>query len=136
MRIQDIQVGSIALPLRHPFKTALRTVEAVEDVVVRVISDDGRVGYGEAPPTAVITGDTLGSIQCAVRDFIRPALTGMEVEDLDGTMRRLHGCLVKNTSAKAAVDMALYDLWPGAEKPLYQLLGGRARRSKPTSPSP
>ena len=132
MRIQDIQVGSIALPLRHPFKTALRTVEAVEDVVVRVISDDGRVGYGEAPPTAVITGDTLGSIQCAVRDFIRPALTGMEVEDLDGTMRRLHGCLVKNTSAKAAVDMALYDLWgKGYGIPVWRALGG-ARRTLET----
>lgn len=129
MLIQDIQIGRIALPLRHPFKTALRTVEAVEDVVVRVVADDGRIGYGEAPPTAVITGDTLGSIECAIRDFIRPALIGMEVENLDGVMRKLHGCIVKNTSAKAAVDMAVYDLYGkrfGA--PLYQLLGG-ARRS-------
>ena len=80
-------------------------------------------------PTAVITGDTLGSIECAIRDFIRPALIGMEVENLDGVMRKLHGCIVKNTSAKAAVDMAVYDLYGkrfGA--PLYQLLGG-ARRS-------
>ena len=77
MLIQDIQIGRIALPLRHPFKTALRTVEAVEDVVVRVVADDGQIGYGEAPPTAVITGDTLGSIECAIRDFIRPALIGM-----------------------------------------------------------
>lgn len=129
MLIQDIQIGRIALPLRHPFKTALRTVEAVEDVVVRVVADDGQIGYGEAPPTAVITGDTLGSIECAIRDFIRPALIGMEVENLDGVMRKLHGCIVKNTSAKAAVDMAVYDLYGkrfGA--PLYQLLGG-ARRS-------
>ena len=129
MLIQDIQIGRIALPLRHPFKTALRTVEAVEDVVVRVVADDGRIGYGEAPPTAVITGDTLGSIECAIRDFIRPALIGMEVENLDGVMRKLHGCIVKNTSAKAAVDMAVYDLYGkrfGA--PLYQLVGG-ARRS-------
>ena len=50
MRIKAIEVGHISLPLVHPFKTALRTVEAVEDVVVRVVSDDGTVGYGEAPP--------------------------------------------------------------------------------------
>lgn len=132
MLIQDIQIGRIALPLRHPFKTALRTVEAVEDVVVRVVADDGQIGYGEAPPTAVITGDTLGSIECAIRDFIRPALIGMEVENLDGVMRKLHGCIVKNTSAKAAVDMAVYDLYGkrfGA--PLYQLLAARAEALRP-----
>ena len=83
MVIQDIRTGRISLPLRHPFKTALRTVTHLEDVVVMVVADDGQVGYGEAPPTAVITGDTIGSIECAVRDFIRPALVGMEVEDLD-----------------------------------------------------
>ena len=129
MLIQDIQLGRISLPLRHPFKTALRTVEAIEDVVVRIVADTGEVGYGEAPPTAVITGDTIGSIECAIRDFIRPALLGMEIEDLDGIMGRLHSCIQKNTSAKAAVDMAVYDLYGkrfGA--PLYQLLGG-ARKS-------
>ena len=129
MVIRDIQAGRISLPLRTPFKTALRTVDAVDDVVVRVVADDGQVGYGEAPPTAVITGDTLGSIACAVKDFIRPALVGMDVEDLDAVMAKLQGCMVKNTSAKAAVDMAVLDLWGkrwGA--PLYQLLGG-ARRS-------
>ena len=125
MIIQDIQLGRISLPLRRPFKTALRTVESVEDVVVRVVADSGEMGYGEAPPTAVITGDTIGSIECAVRDFIRPALLGMEVENLDGIMHRLHSCIQKNTSAKAAVDMAVYDLFGkrfGA--PLFQLLGG------------
>ena len=125
MKIKAIQVGSISLPLVRPFKTALRTVEAVNDIVVRVIADDGSVGYGEAPPTAVITGDTTGSILCAVRDVIRPALVGMELDDLDAVMAKLDGCMVHNTTPKAAVDMALYDLWAKAQgKPLYQLLGG------------
>ena len=125
MVIQDIRTGRISLPLRHPFKTALRTVTHLEDVVVMVVSDDGQVGYGEAPPTAVITGDTIGSIECAVHDFIRPALVGMGVEDLDGIMNRLQTCMVKNTSAKAAVDMAVYDLWGKRYGlPLWRALGG------------
>ena len=128
MVIRDIQAGEISLPLARPFKTALRTVEHVNDIVVRVLADDGQMGYGEAPPTSVITGDTKGSILCAIREFIRPALVGMEIEDLDGVMTKLQGCMVKNTSAKAAVDMAIYDLYGkrfGA--PLYQLLGGTRR---------
>lgn len=125
MKITEIEVGEIFVPLAKPFKTALRTVENVEDIVVRITTDTGAAGYGEAPPTAVITGDTKGSIRCAIEDFIRPALLGMEIEDLDGIMYRLHSSIVKNTSAKAAVDMAVYDLYAqrfGA--PLYQLLGG------------
>lgn len=128
MVIQDIRIGRISLPLRHPFKTALRTVTHLEDVAVMVVADDGQVGYGEAPPTAVITGDTMGSIECAVRDFIRPALVGMEVEDLEGVMKKLQACMVKNTSAKAAVDMAVYDLWGRRYGiPVWRALGGARR---------
>ena len=125
MKIVRIDVGEVFIPLAKPFKTALRTVENVEDIIVRVTADSGEAGYGEAPPTAVITGDTKGSIRCAIEEYIRPALLGMEIENLDGIMHRLHTCIVKNTSAKAAVDMAVYDLYAqrfGA--PLYRLLGG------------
>lgn len=128
MKIKEIEVGEIFIPLATPFKTALRTVENVEDVVVRITADTGETGYGEAPPTAVITGDTKGSVICAIRDFIRPALLGMEIENIDGIMEKLHGCILKNTSAKACVDMAVYDLYGKCfNAPLYRLLGGYRR---------
>ena len=125
MRILDIQVGEVRIPLERPFKTALRTVENVEDIIVRVVTDEGVEGYGEAPPTAVITGDTKGSITTAIMDFIRPALIGMEIDNLDGIFKKLNGCILKNTSAKAAVDMAIYDIFAKQyNAPLYKLLGG------------
>ena len=128
MVIRDIQTGRLSLPLARPFKTALRTVDRVEDVAVRILTDAGEVGYGEAPPTAVITGDTIGSIECAIRDFIRPALIGMDIEDMEGIQKKLHSCILHNTSAKAAVDMALYDLWGKRwNAPLWKLLGGAKR---------
>jgi len=126
VKIVDIQTAEVFIPLNRPFKTALRVVENVEDILVRVVTDTGEVGYGEAPPTAVITGDTKPSIVGAIRDFIRPNLIGMDIEDLDGVMEKLHGCILKNTSAKAAVDMAIYDLYGKLHnRPLYKLLGGR-----------
>lgn len=125
MRIQKVELGEIQIPLVTPFKTALRTVTAVNDIVVRITADDGQTGYGEAPATAVITGDTKGSVVAAIRDFIAPAITGMDIEDIDGIMRRMHKAIVKNTSAKAAVDMAVYDLYAkNLNKPLYKVLGG------------
>ena len=94
MKIKEIQIGEVQIPLVTPFRTALRTVEAVDDILIRVIGDNGMEGFGEAPPTAVITGDTKGSIRTAVQEFIAPALIGMEIEDMDGIMKKLHGCIL------------------------------------------
>lgn len=125
MKIKSIQIGEIFVPLVTPFKTALRTVENVEDIVIRIDTDTGEAGYGEAPPTAVITGDTKASIAAAIRDFIAPSITGMDIQDLDGIMSRIHHSIVKNTSAKACVDMAVYDLYAQSlGVPLYKALGG------------
>ena len=128
MRIEKIEAAEVNIPLVTPFKTALRTVETVNDIVIKVTADDGQTGFGEAPPTAVITGDTKGSVRCAIEEFIAPSITGMELENLDGIMKKLHGCILKNTSAKAAVDMAVYDLFAkSCGKPLYQILGGNKK---------
>ena len=113
------------VPPKTPYKTALRTVDTVEDIVVSIHTDTGNVGYGEAPATAVITGDTHGSIIEVIRRLIGPRLIGMEVADLNAILQLIHGCAERNTSAKAAVEIAIYDLWAqlyGA--PLYRMLGG------------
>lgn len=129
MKITDIRLGMISVPLRVPFKTALRSVKSVEDVIVEIYTDTGAVGYGEAPPTGVITGDTTGSIIGAIRDHIVPTLIGKDVDEFEDLMKALNSCIVKNTSAKAAVDMALWDLYGQLYKiPVYKLMGG-ARKS-------
>lgn len=125
MKIVDIKLGHISIPLKKPFKTALRTVNSVEDVVVKIITDTGHVGYGEAPPTGVITGDTTGAIKGAIEDHIKNHILGLDISNLEEIMIRLEKSLVKNSSAKAAVDIALYDLFGQLHNaPLYKLLGG------------
>ena len=125
MKITDIRFGMLRVPLKTPFKTALRTVDAVEDIVVMIDTDSGHVGYGEAPATAVITGDTHGSIIEAIRHYISPRLVGADVANLNRITQSVQSSMEKNSSAKAAVEIAVYDLWGqlyGA--PLYRLLGG------------
>ncbi|WP_027080137.1 dipeptide epimerase [Luteimonas mephitis] len=125
MKITDIRFGMLRVPLKTPFKTALRTVELVEDIVVSIHTDTGHVGYGEAPATAVITGDTHGSIVSAINKFIAPRLIGEEVANLNRITRLIQGALERNTSAKAAVEIAVYDLWAQLyDTPLYKMLGG------------
>ena len=125
MKITDIELRMLRVPLKTPFKTALRTVDTVEDIVVLVRTDTGHTGHGEAPATAVITGDTHGSIVEAIERFIKPRLIGQEIANLNRICGLIQGAMERNTSAKAAVEIAVYDLWAqlyGA--PLYQMLGG------------
>lgn len=125
MKITEVRLGKISVPLRVPFKTALRTVNSVEDVVVEIHTDTGAIGYGEAPPTGVITGDTTGAIIGAIRDHISKVIIGKEVDDFENLMMAVQSSMVKNTSAKAAVDMALWDLYGQLYKiPAYKLMGG------------
>jgi len=125
MKITDIELGMLRVPLKTPFKTALRTVDTVEDVVVLVRTDSGHTGYGEAAATAVITGDTHGSIIEAVRQYIRPRLIGQDVANLNRLCGLVQSSMERNSSAKAAVEIALYDLWAQLHgAPLYQMLGG------------
>ncbi len=126
MKITDIQIETVNIPLVTPFKTALRTVTQIENVMVRVKTDSSLIGYGGAAPTAAITGETLASIVGAI-EHIRDHLLGMVVEDTELIFQRLNSCLVGNSSAKAAIDMAIYDLLAKAmDVPLYRLFGGKA----------
>ena len=125
MKITEVRLGLISVPLRVPFKTALRSVSSVEDVIVEIHTDTGAVGYGEAPPTGVITGDTTGAIIGAIRDHIAPAILGHDIDEFEDLTAAVQKALVHNTSAKAAVDMALWDLYGQLYKiPVYKLMGG------------
>ena len=130
MQIKRITVGEILVPLKVPFKTALRSVSDVHDLILIVETDTGHKGYGEAPPTAVITGDVLGSMRAALA-LIAPRLIGQPLADFNGLLRVIHQSVVHHTSLKAALEIALYDL--RAQQfgvPLYQLLGGGVPRLK------
>ena len=83
MKIKSIRFGMLTVPLKTPFKTAMRTIKEIEDVVVVMETDTGHIGYGSAPATAVITGETHGSIIEAVDKVISPALIGRNIDRVD-----------------------------------------------------
>ena len=129
MKIISVRLGILRVPLRTPFKTALRSVSSVEDVIVEIHTDCGAVGYGEAPPTGAITGDTTGAIIGAIQDHIAKTILGRDVDEFEPLLQSVQKCIVGNSSAKAAVDMALWDLYGQMHKlPVYKLLGaGRSQ---------
>ena len=125
MKITKVRIGRISIPLRTPFKTALRSVSSVEDVIVEIHTDCGAVGYGEAPPTGAITGHTTGAIIGAIQDHIAKTIIGKDVDEFETLLQSVQSCIVGNSSAKAAVDMALWDLYGQLYNiPVYKLMGG------------
>ena len=127
-RIIKVTAKALSIPLKSPFKTALRVVNALNDICVRIETDCGIIGFGEAPPTTAITGETVNSILSAINEHIAPKITGRSAEDFEDLIETVQQSMVKNTSAKAAVDMALYDIRAQAlNLPLYRLLGGSIR---------
>ncbi|RRS29913.1 MAG: L-alanine-DL-glutamate epimerase [Epsilonproteobacteria bacterium (ex Lamellibrachia satsuma)] len=124
MKISCIHTSTLKAPLKTPFITSLRRVDALEDLVVIIECDNGLVGYGEGAPTPVITGETMGSMVAAI-EYIKPHIIGKEIEDFESILNLIHRLIVKNTTAKSALEIALYDLKAkAAEQPLYQMLGG------------
>lgn len=125
MKIISVRLRPLSLALSTPFVTARRTATQLTSTVVEISTDTGHVGYGEAPNSYAVTGDTPASVEQVVSTYLTPLLRGRQVADLSANMELIHTAVVGNTAAKAAVDVALYDLWGQLHQaPLYQLLGG------------
>ncbi len=127
MKITNIHTQTLKAPLKNPFITSLRRVDALKDLVIIIECDDGTVGYGEGAPTPVITGETMGSMIACI-EYIKPFIIGHDIEEFDILLNVVHTVILKNTTAKSAFEIALYDLKAKAEKlPLYRMLGGSKR---------
>lgn len=128
MIIKSLEIFKVAIPLYRPFKTALRTVEACEDIIVRLNLEDGQFGFGSAAPALAITGESHETIISAIKNYIAPSLVGVDIAHRHLVSALLRSAIAKNTSAKAAVDMAVFDAWSKIYKlPLVTALGGKPK---------
>lgn len=126
MKIRNIILSCQTIPLIKPFITALRKVTSIEFVMIRVLLEDGTEGVGTASPTVVITGDSLQGIESAVQTILSPLLIGREIEQIAALSQTIQHSCIGNTSAKAGMEIALFDAY--AKKlnvPLFQLFGGK-----------
>ena len=127
--IRRVDAIPVALPLKKPVKMAAETVTHARNILVRVESADGTVGWGEAASAPTMTGDTLGGLTAAVRDHLAPLLIGADAWMRPALMKRLRTVLHGNTGAHSAVEMALLDLAGQVSGlPLIDLVGGALRR--------
>ena len=128
MKIERIEAIPVSLPLAKTVHMAGAEVATSQNVVVRIETDGGLTGWGECASSPSFSGETQGGILAAIDGFLAPALLGedpMRREALAAAMERK---LAGNHGAKAAVDIALFDLAGQAlGGPVWELLGGRTR---------
>jgi muconate cycloisomerase len=127
MKIRRIEPIAVSLPMAKPLKMAFEEVKSAENVLVRLETDDGVVGWGGAATAPTMTGETVASMAAAIR-HLAPRLEGMPLEDIPAVMARTGNYLYGNQSAKSVIEMALHDALGRARvQPVHDLLGGKRR---------
>lgn len=125
MKIIEVRTELFPIALKTPFKTALREVQALDVIRVKIYMDNGIIGVGEAAPTPAITGDTQEGILRDIEQHYRPYLLNRELTQPFQLLSELKKLVSHATSAKAAIDIAVFDaLAKQQHQPLYQYLGG------------
>ena len=127
MKIKSVEPIPVSLPMLKLVIMAGEEVRRADNVLVRIESDSGVTGWGEAAAAPLMTGETLESIVAAVQ-FLEPALRDREPADISGALAAMHGRMYGNNGAKAAIEIALHDLVGRAMgKPVHALLGEKKR---------
>lgn len=124
MTIKRIDLFSKTFQLRNPYTIAYDSITAAPNLLVRIETDNGLIGWGNAAPDTFVTGETIAQAEVLLTTTIMPALFGREARALSAHHEFLQQHAAQIPAACAAIDTALYDLFgKSVNLPLYKLLG-------------
>lgn len=136
MKIADVRVLCADIPVKRPHAMSFTTLRAVNFVFVRLETTDGLVGWGEA---ACLGGPTWSeesaeSVAATIQHYLAPWLVGRDAGQVEALRIEMSRRVQGNPFARAAVEMALWDVNGRAlGVPVHRLLGGRVRDRVPLS---
>ena len=124
MKITKVSCWREDLELKKPYRIAYRTIEAVENVFVKIQLADGTWGIGAASPSEHVTGESIEQTERVLREKAEGLLTGVDIKNFQRILSTLTREFPQYPAARAAVDIALHDAfskWMGI--PLVDFLG-------------
>ncbi len=125
MKITSIEAIPVRVPRPRPFKSSLGVQQASENAVVRIHTDEGLVGLGEA--SSIWDRRGRGESE-TINGLLAEALVGQDPTQISAISALMDSLLHRSYPAKAGVEMALYDLvGKMLNAPVYTLLGGQVR---------
>ena len=130
MKITSVETYPVQIPLK-PERLMISSLgeHAVSRyLLVRVLTDEGIEGAGEATVSPRWSGETVWGAQAVVDRLFAPAVVGCDPRDFEEIDRRMDDVCTHNWFAKSAVEMACWDIaGKAAGQPVYELLGGAVR---------
>ncbi len=124
VKITEIHFKPVSFDLLNPVRVSFGCYTSFSTLIIRVETDEGIFGYGEAAPFAYVTGDDLDTSLLIGRK-ISQKLIGEDPIAIEKIHNLMDNIYAHNSAIKAAFDIALYDI--AAKKmgvPLYKYLGG------------
>ena len=138
MKIAAITVWALPLPLAKPYwlSGGRLKFECLDSTFVRIRTDEGLFGFGEACPWGHTYLPAHGGGVRAALTLLAPALIGRDPLATDTINRRMDETLPGHLYAKAALDIACWDIFgKAANLPLWKCLGGEAPAPVPLNSS-
>jgi muconate cycloisomerase len=130
MNITQIETWSVRIPLKPKYVmiTALGKHDVSEYVIIRVHTDEGIEGVGEATVSPRWSGETIWGTEALIERVLSPMILGLDPTDIDQIAAAMDAATRHNWFAKSAIEMACWDIaGKAADKPVYELLGGACR---------
>src|SRR5690606_22547030 len=127
MKIVKAEIYSVEFPLKEPFIISYATYPNMPAVIVKLETDTGIIGYGEAVPDEHVTGEQVSGTYEILKNVLVPEILGQSPFDIEEIHHLMNAAIARNPAAKAAIDIACYDLMgKAAGQPVYNLIGGQA----------
>ena len=129
MKIVAVESYRLVLPVREIYGGAAGFLEDCRALIVRVETDNGIEGWGEATQGRPgNTYETLETMEIMAQAYFAPALLGMDIRETGSIVEKLHRVRSGHPITKAAIEIALFDAVGKAYSvPLCRLLGGPYR---------
>lgn len=129
LNIRRVELYKLSIPLIEPFITSLGVEVAAENVLVKIITEEGITGFGECSPYMPINGESQDTC-FIVGQYFANVLKGHNPLDIAHCIQLMDKVIYGNTSIKSAFDIALYDIASQhAGVPLYQFIGGENNKT-------
>jgi L-Ala-D/L-Glu epimerase len=134
MRITAFDIRTVSIPFKRPYQSSQAAAGNCNHVIIRMHTDDGITGYGEGAPGVNERESPMERVALAIRDCLAPAVLGLDPTNVARLHVAMDEAIAANGFAKAAIDMAAYDiLGKSLNVPVHALLGGKYRDAVPVN---
>jgi len=133
MKIKNIKTWSVDLGNTKPYTIAFKTVDEVKNAFVQITLENGTTGIGAGNPSEYVTGESFEQCEKALHENNLDFLVGRDIRELNQLLYEVLVRFPKNPAARAALDIALHDVFTKhLNIPLVKFLGQKIT-SMPTS---